>query len=132
VSGARPFGTTLATDEVIDTIAEIEMQRQATEKEGGFGAASSGALRRLHELLDREQAALQLHGPNAGHPANIAAVTVALEGVTKMTGGIKTPRPMPGQPGSARPERQSVSWRNAPRNPNKSRGRRTMGRAGGR
>jgi hypothetical protein len=131
VSGAHPFGTTLATDEVIDTIAEIEVQRQATEKEGGLGAASSGALRRLHELLDREQAALQLHGPNAGHPANIAALTVALEGVTKLTGG-KIQRPMPGQPGAARPERQLGSWQNAPRNSSKSRGRRSMGRAGGR
>ena len=132
MSGAHPFGTTFATDDVIDTIAEIEVQRQAMEKEGGGSAtASSGALRRLHELLDREREALQPHGPDPGHAANIEALTIAIERVTKLT-GVKTQRPMPGMPGSARPERQPVSWKNAPRNSLKSRGRRTMGRAGGR
>ena len=32
--------TGIATDEVIDTIAEIEVQRQAMEQEAGRGAAS--------------------------------------------------------------------------------------------
>lgn len=121
----------LASDEVIDTIAEIEVQRQAMEKEAGLGAASSGALRRLHELLERERQAQQVHGPDPGHPANIEALTIAIESVTKLT-GVKTQRPMPGMPRSARPERQPVSWQNAPRNSSKSRGRRTMGRASGR
>jgi hypothetical protein len=128
MSGAHRFETTLATDELIDTIAEIEVQRQAMEKEGGLGSASSGALRRLHELLDRERAALQLQGPVPGSPANIDAVTIEIERVKRL-GGMASAGAIPK---SARPERQSVSWQNAPRNSSKSRGRRTMGRAGGR
>ena len=121
-----------ATDETIDTIAEIEMQRQVMEQEAGVAAATRGALRRLHELLDREREALQAHGPSPGHPANIAAVTIAIERLTKVTGGVKNQRPSSGFPGSARPERQPVSWQNASRNSSKGRGRRTMGRASGR
>ena len=65
-SGACPLQTNPATDEVIDMIADIEMQRQAMEKNAGLGASCSSALRKLHELLEREKEALQLHGPDAG------------------------------------------------------------------
>jgi hypothetical protein len=57
--------TTPATDEVIDAIADVEIQRQAMEKDAGLAASRSSALRRLHELLDREKEALQLSGPEA-------------------------------------------------------------------
>jgi hypothetical protein len=65
------LGTTPATDEVIEMIADIEMQRQATEKNAGLGASCSSALRKLHELLEREKEARQLHGPDAAHPGNV-------------------------------------------------------------
>ena len=56
----RNSEATRATDEVIDAIAGIEAQRQAMEQEAGAAAATSGALRRLHDLLESERASLQL------------------------------------------------------------------------
>ena len=123
-----PVGTTPATDEVIDRIAEIASQRQAMEKEAGLAASCSSALRKLHELLDREKEALQLRGPDAGHPENVDAVAIEIERVKGMT-GITSPGPAPKV---AYPGQQRVAWRNAHRSPARNRGRRTMGRAGGR
>ena len=65
MSGADPSETASATDEVIDAIADIELQRKAMEKDSSIAASCSSALRRLHELLDREKEALQLSGPEA-------------------------------------------------------------------
>ena len=118
----------LASDEVIDTIAEIEVQRQTVEKEGGRGAASNGALRRLHELLAREREAQQIHEPGTAHPANIDAVTIEIERVERlgrmMSGGSIPKR--------ARPELRQESLRRGTRIPPRNKGRRTMGRASGR
>jgi hypothetical protein len=122
------MGTTPATDEVIDVIADIESQRQAMEKEGGLAASCSSALRRLHELLDREKEALQLRGPDAGHPENVEAVAIEIERVKGLT-VITSPGPAPK---GAYPGQRKVAWRNAHRSPARNRGRRTMGRAGGR
>lgn len=128
MSGADPSETASATDEVIDAIADIEMQRQAMEKEGGLAASCSSALRRLHELLDHEKEALQLHGPDAGHPKNVEAVTIEIERVKGLS-VITSQRPAAR---SAYPGQRNVAWRNAPRSPARNKGRRTMGRAGGR
>jgi len=124
----RTLETTPATDEVVDAIAEIEMQRQAMLKEAGLAASCSAALRRLHELLDRKKEALQLHGPDAGHPADVEAVTIEIERVKGMA--VVT---------NQGPARKSVytgqrkeSWRNAHRSPARNKGRRTMGRTSGR
>jgi len=43
----------VTTDEVIDTIAQIEAQRQALEKESGLGAASSVAAERVTRFLEK-------------------------------------------------------------------------------
>jgi len=128
MSEARHLGTTPATDEVSDMIADIEMQRQATVKEGGLAASCSAALRRLHELLDREKEALQLRGADAGHPENVEAVATEIERVKGLT-VITSPGPAPK---GAYPGQRKVAWRNAHRSPARNRGRRTMGRAGGR
>jgi hypothetical protein len=122
------LATTPATDEVINMIADIEAQRQAMEKEAGLAAACSSALRKLHELLDREREALQLRGPTAGHPENVEAVTAEIERVKQLTvvmsHGLTRKGEYPGQ--------RKTSWRNAHRSPARNKGRRTMGRAGGR
>ena len=123
------MGTGRATDDVIDAIALIEMHRQVMQKESGPAAASSEALRRLHELLEHEKQALQLHGPAAGHPANIEAVTAGIEKVKKLAGG--------GNPGAGRgfvhgQRQKRMSRPGAPHNPPRNRGRRTMGRRGDR
>jgi len=128
MSGADPSETASATDEVIDAIADIELQRKAMEKDSSIAASCSSALRRLHELLDREKEALQLRGPDAGHPENVDAVAIEIERVKGMT-GITSPGPAPKV---AYPGQQRVAWRNAHQSPARNRGRRTMGREGGR
>jgi len=122
------LGRTPATDEVIDAIAEIESQRQAMEKEAGLAASCSSALRKLHELLDREKEALQLRGPDAGHPENVEAVTAEIERVKGMT-AITNLGPAPR---GTYPGQRKATWRDAHRSPARNKGRRTMGRAGGR
>jgi hypothetical protein len=128
MSGADPSETASASDEVIDKIADIEMQRQATVKGGGLAASCGAALRRLHELLEREKEALQLHGSDAGHPENVEAVATEIERVKGLT-VITSPGPAPR---GAYPGQRKVAWQNAHRSPARNRGRRTMGRAGGR
>ncbi|MBI3067960.1 MAG: hypothetical protein HYY79_03510 [Betaproteobacteria bacterium] len=118
----------MATDEVTDMIASITVQRQATEKETGSAAACAVALRRLEELLDRETEALRLHGPDTDRPANIDAVTIAISKLKKLAGATSR---------LSIPERtnrgpREVPRRDAPRHPVRNRGRRTMGRSGGR
>ena len=118
----------MITDDMMNAIAHIEIHRQELEKESNRAAACNQALRKLHELLDQERAALQAHGPDAGRAENIEAVVAEIERVKKLasTGGRSAnprhgrpqqqPRPVgPGQP------------HNRPRN----KGRRTMGRRGG-
>lgn len=122
------MGITSATDEVIDMIAGIEMQRQVMEKEAGLQASCSSALRKLHELLDREKEALQLHGAGTGDPANVEAVTLEIERAK----GLAANEGRNSFPGNGRAGRRQLTWRNAHRNPPRNKGRRTMGRAGGR
>ena len=117
-----------AADEVIDAIAGIELKRRETEKEAGLAASCNSALRKLHEFLDREKEALQLRGPDAGNPQNVEAVTAEIERVKRLT--VVTSQG-PGARG-AYPSRRKASWQDARRTPPRNKGRRTMGRAGGR
>ena len=126
--GARPLGTIPAADEMLDMIASIEMQRQETEKEAGLAASCGTALRKLHAVLNREKEALQQRGPGAGHPENVEAVTAAIERV-KALAVVKIQGPASQ---SAYPRQRKESWRDAQRNTGRNKGRRTMGRAGGR
>ena len=123
------MGTRMASDEVTDGIAAIEMHRQGTEKESGLAVACSEALRKLHELLAQEQAALQQHGPDTVFALNVEAVANEIKRVQAMA-GIKGQGSMPrtARPTGARPMPRAEKSHNSPRN----RGRRTMGRAGGR
>ena len=118
-----------ASDDVTDAIAHIEMNRQETEKESGLAVACNESLRKLHQLLEHEQAAQQLREAGADHPANVEAVTIEINRIRKLAGvasqgsifkrarsGQRRPAPRPG----------------APRNPPRNKGRRTMGRRGGR
>jgi len=132
--GIIPTADVSATDEVIDAIADIEMQRQAMEKEAGLAVSCNSALRKLHELLDREKVALQLHVSGTGHPVNVDAVMIEVERVKKLaivTGRGHLSRNNVDRAG-LRQELRQKSWQNAQRNPARNKGRRTMGRAGGR
>src|SRR5450756_2284747 len=87
------MGTRMASDEVTDGIAAIEMHRQGTEKESGLAASCSEALRKLHELLAQEKEALQLNGLDSVSALNVEAVANEIKRVQSM-GGAKGPRPM--------------------------------------
>ena len=115
-----------ATDEVIDAIAEIELQRREAQKKSGFAASCGSALERLSELLDHESKALALRGADAGHPGNVAALELETARVKALT----APRAQESIPRYVRTEQRQ--WRDAPRNPPRNTGRRTMGRTDGR
>ena len=76
----------MASDEVTDEIAAIEMHRQGTEKESGLAAACSEALRKLQVLFEQEKEALQLHGPDTVHAINVEAVANEIQRVQSMAG----------------------------------------------
>jgi len=118
----------MASDEVTDGIAAIEMHRQGTEKESGLAAACSEALRKLNDLLEQEKQALQLNGPDTESAANVEAVANEIRRIQSMA-GIK------GQgmaPRNARPRERQAPRPGKPHNAPRNRGRRTMGRIGGR
>jgi hypothetical protein len=115
----------MPADDVIDLLAVIEMHRQEMAKESGLAAACDEALRKLHELLEREREALQSHGPGARHSANIATVMSEIAKV-KNLGGDASRRAGAGNPRSAR---RQVSLQSAARNFPRNKGRRrTLGR----
>jgi len=122
------MSTRMASDEVTDGIAAIEMHRQGTEKESGLAVACSEALRKLHALLEEEKEALSLHGPDTVHALNVEVVENQIRRVQSMV-GIKGqgPAPRAARPRGAQPARPEKPH-NAPRN----RGRRNIGRSGGR
>ena len=122
------MGTVLTTHEVNDAIADIELKRRETEKQAGFAMSRSAALHRLHELLDHETEGLRLRGPDSGHLANVEAVKMEIGRVKGL--GVAAPGGPTG--GNAYPGERKVPWPHASPAPVKSRGRRTMGRDGGR
>jgi hypothetical protein len=123
------MSTRMASDEVTDGIAAIEMHRQGTEKESGLAVACSEALRKLHQLLEQEKEALQLHGPDSVSATNVEAVANEIKRIQAMA-GVKGQGPMPT---NTRPRgEQQVPRADKSHNSPRNRGRRTMGRTGGR
>ena len=119
----------IASDEVTDSIAHIEMHRQEAVKEVGLASACSEALRKLHLLLDQVRAEEQVADPKGGHSLNIEAVNQEIKKVKGLAGnaGHDTPRP----PRNARPGGPAPA-RNTPHGAPRNKGRRTMGRSSGR
>lgn len=122
------MNTGIAADEVIDAIAHIEMHRQEMEREAGLAAACSEALRKLHELLEREREAMQLHGPGSRHSANVEILTIEINRIKKLPGMTR----QDSLPKNVHAQQPHMSQRNMPANPPRSKGRRTMGRRGDR
>jgi hypothetical protein len=118
----------MASDEVTDDIAAIEMHRQGTEQESGLAASCSEALHKLQALLEREKEALQLHGPDTEHALNVEAVANEIKRVQSMAGV----RSQGAKPRTARARGQQLPRPEKPHNPPRSRGRRNIGRSGGR
>ena len=115
-------------DSVMDAIATIELQRQELDKEPDPEAWRALALGKLQEIHRQLQEALRLHGPSAERLANAAAVTAEINRV-KARAGATGQRPNLKGTQPRQPER---SWRDAKRQPDRTRGRRTMGRNSGR
>jgi hypothetical protein len=120
------MATEMATDDVTDSIAHIEMQRQVATKEAGLAVSCSEALRKLHELLDGERAALERQEPGGGHSANIDAVTFEIEKVKKLARGASADRRVSKRLSSGL---QQVPRQNSRRTPARNKSRRTMGRS---
>lgn len=129
------------SDEVLDAIAHIEMHRQVAEKETGLASACSEALRKLHELLELERAALQLASPDVGHSANLNAITNEINKVKKLSGAGGSDRPKQKQEqrrsgggggggGNGGQQPQPSGPRKGGPNQPRNKGRRTMGRRG--
>ena len=118
----------LASDEVTDGIAAIEMHRQGTEKESGLAVSCSEALGKLQILLEQEKAAQQLNLQDPVAAANVEVVANEIRRVQAMA-GIKGQ----GQaPKNARPRERQLPRPDKTHNSPRNRGRRAMGRAGGR
>ena len=119
---------TTAADDITDAIAQIEMHRQESAKVAGLATACNEALRKLHEMLHQEQDAVQRHGAGTRHPANVEALTAAIDKVKNLAGaGSKGARvPMQGH------GQKWVAPLGTPHQPPRNRGRRTMGRRGDR
>ena len=120
-------------DVVTDLIASIEMHRKEIERETGLEASRTYSLRRLQEALQQEVEAGQQDGSNPVRVATTEALNVEIRRVGSLSRS-SSPRPAQGS-GGGRPQQQQ------PRNfrqdqqlkaPNKSRGRRPMGRPTGR
>ena len=116
----------MASDEVTDGIAAIEMHRQGTEKESGLAASCSEALKKLRDLLAQEKDALLLQGPDTVSAINVQVVENEIQRVQAMA-GIKGSGPMSA---NARPRERQTPRPDKPHNPARNRGRRTMGRSG--
>lgn len=124
---------TRASDEVIDEIALIAMLRQDSERHGGGGSGNSEALRKLHELRDREQKAMQAAEDKAVHQANLDAVAHEIRKVQSLSGGgSRNPeqrhsRPRPPQQQQQQPRKEGGG---NPHNQPRNKGRRNAGRQG--
>lgn len=118
----------MISERVMDAIAQIELHRLDMAKESNVAAACNEALRRLHELLDGERIRSQSAGPGAEHSEEIKAVTTEIERVKRLAGA-------PGKGamrGHERVQRPKGMRPDQPHNRPRTKGRRTMGRTGGR
>jgi len=118
----------MITTEIANAIVHIEKHRQAMEKEASAAAACNEALRKLHELLDREHEALRAPGAGDEHAANVEAVKAEIERV-KLTAGTAGKGVMPKH---GRPQAQKHVGPSQPHVQPRNKGRRTMGRSSGR
>jgi hypothetical protein len=81
-----------ATDDVLRSIASVEMLRREIETASSLPASCNEALRKLYQLLDREREALQIHGTGTRrHSANIETVTLEIARVKILAGDTSPP-----------------------------------------
>ena len=113
------------TEELIDTVAIIELERQDRAREAGNAAACAAALHRLRELYAGEKEALR-GGPSAEHSANLAALAVEIGRVEKLSGNTTRLA----LPDVQKRDPRTGSRPGAPRAPVRNNGRQTGRRSG--
>ncbi len=113
-------------DEVTDLIASIEMHRKEIERETGLEASRTYALGRLQQALQEEQQAAQLDASNGMRVAIAEALANEIRRIGSLSRGSAQRPPQSG----GRPQQQQRNFRQDQQRkaPNKSRGRRSMGR----
>jgi ABC-type sugar transport system ATPase subunit len=118
----------LASDEVTDQIAFIEMHRQERQKEAGLSIACNEALQKLNQLLADEKAALHAQDAGHGQRADIEAIMRHIQRVISFMSGGNNQR----KPGHRRSQQQRAARPGDMRNPAPNKGRRAQGRRGDR
>ena len=116
------------TEELIDVVAAIEMERQERAREVGNATACAAALRSLRTLHAREKEALQQSGPSADHSANLAALAAEISRVEKLGGNSNRAAP----PDVQKREPRSGSRPGSPRGQARNNNRQTARRSGSR
>jgi len=124
--GMGPIDSPHGSEELTDIIASIEMERQASAREAGNATACAASLRKLRELQCGEKEALQSQGPSADHSANLAALTMEIARVEKLTGTANRLS----LPGNSHRDKGKGARRDAQRSPLRTRGRRTTNDGG--
>jgi hypothetical protein len=81
---AEQLALVLETDDVLDTIAYVEMHRQVMAKEAGYDVARDEALRKLHEALAHAQALAHGSGESSRHAANADALASEVQRVQRL------------------------------------------------
>ena len=126
-----PMSEEITTDNVLDAIALIEMQRQDLHRESDPEGWRNQALAKLQELLRQLEEALRQPNPSPEHHANAEAVRNAINRLKTRAGAASQPPSRDGgqrrqpQPQKSRPQQQRPQQQHRG-------GRRNSGRHSGR
>jgi hypothetical protein len=124
-----PMNEEITTDNVLDAIALIEMQRQDLHRESDPEGWRNQALAKLQELLRQLEEALRQPNPSPEHHANAEAVRNAINRLKTRAGAASQQPPRDGaqrrQPQKSRPQQQRPQQQHRG-------GRRNSGRHSGR
>jgi hypothetical protein len=120
------------TDDIIDAVARIEMERQERAREVGNAAACAAALRDLRTLHANEKEALRSGGPSDEHSSNLAALAAEIRRVEKMSGSTSRMSLPEGDKRASSPGAQPGAHRAPVRQNGRQNGRQNARRKGGR
>jgi len=115
-----PVNEDITTDNVLDAIALIEMQRQDLHRESDPEGWRNQAVAKLQELLRQLEEALRQPNPSPEHHANAEAVRNAINRVKTRPGaaaqhpsrdGTQRRQPQKSRPQQQRPQQQQRGGR---------------------
>ena len=127
---AAPVNEEITTDNVLDAIALIEMQRQDLHRESDPEGWRNQALAKLQELLRQLEEALRQPNPGSEHHANAEAVRNA---INRLKSRPSTASQQPSRDGAQRrqPQKSRPQQQQRPQQQHRG-GRRNSGRHSGR